>query len=372
MERIQYAIAKARAERDARGEAPAPAETAQAETAPAETAPANTAQADTAVAERPAPAAPANGTAQAARLLARSPQGGAPAAVPAVPEPARSAPDPSTQGPAAEPRAPEPARAAPAVQAPPPVPEPEGPSEAEIAAAWRALPTLRTTNRLALRNRLVALSGRSGAAEVDGIRTRLLQHLAAKGARRVAITSPGPGCGKSTVALNLGFSLGRQGDQRTLVADVDLRRPHMHKALGIRDKHSFATVLAGEAPLRDNALRHGANLAFAVNHAHARNPAELLQSRRAARALEEIEAAYAPTVMLFDLPPLLVNDDAMAFLGKMDCALIVAAAERTTIKEIDRCEREVASQTSVLGIILNQCRYMEKADGYADYYGKYG
>jgi Mrp family chromosome partitioning ATPase len=369
MERIQYAIAKARAERDARGEALAPAETAQAETAPAETAPANPAQADTAVAERPAPAAPANDTAQAARLLARSPQGGAPAAVPAVPEPA-----PSTQGPAAEPRAPEPARAAPAVQAPTPEPEPEpeGPSEAEIAAAWRALPTLRTTNRLALRNRLVALSGRSGAADVDGIRTRLLQHLAAKGARRVAITSPGPGCGKSTVALNLGFSLGRQGDQRTLVADVDLRRPHMHKALGIRDKHSFAAVLAGEGRLADNALRHGANLAFAVNHAPARNPAELLQSRRAARTLEEIEAAYAPTVMLFDLPPLLVNDDAMAFLGKVDCALIVAAAERTTIKEIDRCEREVASQTSVLGVILNRCRYMDKADGYADYYGKYG
>ncbi|MEL6210616.1 MAG: chromosome partitioning protein, partial [Pseudomonadota bacterium] len=75
-----------------------------------------------------------------------------------------------------------------------------------------------------------------------------------------------------------------------------------------------------------------------------------------------------PTVMLFDLPPLLVNDDAMAFLGHVDCALIVAAAEKTTVKEIDRCERDVASQTFVLGVILNRCRYMERSDSYNSRY----
>jgi Mrp family chromosome partitioning ATPase len=249
---------------------------------------------------------------------------------------------------------------------------PSGPSEAEVGEAWRALPTLRTSPRLAVKNRIVALAGGSGAAEIDGIRTRLLQHLAAKGMRRVAITSPGPGCGKSTVALNLGFSLGRQDDQRTVIADVDLRRPHLQKALGLKEKHSFASVLEGTSPFSENALRHGQNLALATTHGPSRNPAELLQSRRAAKALAEIEAIYAPTVMLFDLPPLLVNDDAMAFLGQMDCALIVAAAERTSVKEIDRCERDVASQTSVLGVILNRCRYMDRADGYVDYYNKYG
>ena len=301
MERIQYAIAKARAERDARGETGA------------------------------APAAGADVRPREARRPA---------------QPARPVPAPS--------------------RAEPPAP---GPSEEEIMKAWRALPALRTTPRQAVRNRLVSLAGGTGSAEMDGIRTRLLQHMRARGARRVAITSPGPGCGKSTVTLNLGFSLGRQEDQRTIVADVDLRRPQMHKALGIREKHSFSTVLDGAGAFEANAVRHGQNLAFATNHGPARNPAELLQSRRAADALAAIEEIYQPTVMLFDLPPLLVNDDAMAFLGQMDCALIVAAAEKTTIKEIDRAERDVASQTFVLGVILNRCRYMDRADGYSEYYG---
>src|SRR5690606_527643 len=128
--------------------------------------------------------------------------------------------------------------------------------------------------------------------------------------------------------------LGRQPDQRTILADVDLRRPSLAKTLGIKERHSFASVLGGESRFANEALRHGDNLALASTHAPVRNPTELLQSRRAAEELSDIRTAYDPTVMLFDLPPLRVNDDAMAFLGQVDCALIIAAAEKTTINEI--------------------------------------
>ena len=53
----------------------------------------------------------------------------------------------------------------------------------------------------------------------------------------------------------------------------------------------------------------------------------------------------------------------------MDCALIIAAAESTTISEIDRCERDLAGRTNVVGVVLNKARYMEKSDGYG--YGYY-
>ncbi|MDV7145531.1 CpsD/CapB family tyrosine-protein kinase [Tropicimonas sp. TH_r6] len=247
-------------------------------------------------------------------------------------------------------------------------PQDTGLQRTSAEQAWRDLPTLRIDSKKARRNLIVALDNGPEALGFDGIRTRLLQHLKAKNAKRVAIVSPGPDCGKTTVALNLALSLGRQPDQRSILADVDLRRPHMAKALGVRTTHNFADVLSGVTPFADSALRHGPNLALAMTHGPSRNPAELLQSRRAALALDEIQAAYDPTVMLFDLPPLLVNDDSMAFLGQVDCALIIAAAEKTTIKEIDRCERDVASQTSVLGVVLNRCRYMEKADQYRGYY----
>ena len=49
--------------------------------------------------------------------------------------------------------------------------------------------------------------------------------MSMQGWKRLAVTSPGPGCGKSTVTMNLAFALARQPDIRTLVIDLDLRRP---------------------------------------------------------------------------------------------------------------------------------------------------
>jgi Mrp family chromosome partitioning ATPase len=72
--------------------------------------------------------------------------------------------------------------------------------------------------------------------------------------------------------------------------------------------------------------------------------------------------------MIFDLPPVLVSDDTRAFLKDVDCALIVARAGATSAAQIDTCEREVAEQTNVLGVVLNQCRHIEDTDyGYEKY-----
>lgn len=247
-----------------------------------------------------------------------------------------------------------------------PEPSPE-PSLADLEALWAALPALRVQQRHLAAHRVLTVEGGEGLTEFDVIRTRLLQQLRARGWRRVAVTSPGPHCGKTTVALNLGFGLGQQRDQRTVVAETDFRRPGIAQALGIAERHRFSKVLDGEAPFAENALRHGRNLILATDRGGLRNPADLLQSEQAARVLDAIEEAYRPTVMLFDLPPMLVNDDAMAFLGRVDCALIVAAAESTTIKEIDACERALAAQTNVLGVILNKCRYAAPGDRYGEY-----
>lgn len=239
--------------------------------------------------------------------------------------------------------------------------------DAEIEERWMALPVLQTKPGHLASRRIVTPDGGQGAAEFDVMRTRMLQQMRAQGWRRLAITSPGPRCGKTTVTLNLAFGLGRQRDHRTLVVEMDFRHPSIAPTLGIAERHRFSKVLEGEADLAENALRQGSNLAFATDRGGVRNPADLLQSDRAARAMVAIDAAYAPTIVLLDMPPLLVNDDAMAFMGQVDCVLIVAAAETTTIKEIDTCERMIAAQTNVLGVVLNKCRYMRSLDSYGDY-----
>ena len=71
--------------------------------------------------------------------------------------------------------------------------------------------------------------------------------------------------------------------------------------------------------------------------------------------------------MICDMPPYQVSDDMMAFADKVDCVMIMAAAERTTIAELDACERELSNVTNVLGVVLNKCRYNGLESSY-DYY----
>lgn len=234
---------------------------------------------------------------------------------------------------------------------------------------WAAIPEVSVPPRRLRRNRILTGQGGKDSADFDMIRTRILQAQKANGWRRIAITSPEPGSGKSTLALNLAFSLARQPEQHTILAEVDLRRPSLARALGLKQGYNFAAVLGGSEAFEDNCCRIGPNLILTTNSGPARNPSELLQSQQASDVLDAIDTKFRPTITLFDLPPMLAGDDAMAFLPKVDATILVAAAEKTTLKQIDLCERDIASQTNVLGIVLNKCRYMDRDRSYGyDYY----
>ena len=129
------------------------------------------------------------------------------------------------------------------------------------------------------------------------LRTKMLQQTLSNGWRRVALTSPYSGCGKSTAAANLAFSLGRQEDLRTIVIDFDMRRRGLAEILKpvwqsqYGRRHSRRKVA-----FHEHAVRHGKNVIFGLNYTSTRNPAEILQSRWAIEALEQIEAEYTSLI----------------------------------------------------------------------------
>ena len=234
---------------------------------------------------------------------------------------------------------------------------------------WQALPAFLPKAALLERNRVMALQNSSEAVAFDIARTRTLRVLQEKGWKRVAVTSPTPACGKSTISLNLALSLARQKDVRAILIEADMRRPTLTWLLGHRSRRSVDELLTGQADFSDCALRIGENLAIVTQSQPTKEASDILLAQKIGGILADIEARYAPTVMLFDTPPLLVNDDTLAFLAHMDCALLVAAAGRTKVREIDNCEREVSAQSNVLGVVLNKCRFMDKEYGYSyEYY----
>ncbi|MCF7702182.1 CpsD/CapB family tyrosine-protein kinase [Loktanella sp. M215] len=238
-----------------------------------------------------------------------------------------------------------------------------------IAANWAALPVTDLDADQMRRNRIVSFVRSTESTGVDMMRTRILQQMRDNNWRRVAITSPTSACGKSTIALNLAVSLSRQPDMRSLLLEMDLRRPSLARMLGITPPLvDFSNVLRGKADFAKSAVCYGGNVAVGLNGTKVRDASELLSSARISNVLSEIEATYAPDITIFDMPPMLAADDMMAFATQVDCVLIIAAAEKTTTKEIDLCEQELARQTNVMGVVLNECRYIGPEANYG-YYG---
>lgn len=253
----------------------------------------------------------------------------------------------------------------------PPSPDrtaPKRPVNALVEDAWEAVHyhSLRADRMRG--QRIVAMAGGRDSSAVDVLRTKMLQQMRQNEWRRVAITSPGSACGKTTVALNLAASMARQSELRTILIDLDMRRPALGKLLGIRDRDSFWNVVEGQVTFAEQAVRLNDNVIVSVNCSPAPDPSELMASSAIKHLIDEIEATYAPDVMMFDMPPMLVNDDNLAFFDKIDCALLVAAAESTTVAQVDVCERDLATQTALLGVILNKCRYVDASSyDYASY-----
>lgn len=240
------------------------------------------------------------------------------------------------------------------------------PRRAQVDEEWASLPQLTLNPARLDQNRIVSYR-KSHPAHLgfDMLRTRLLNILRTNGWNRLAITSPTENCGKSMVGLNLALSLGHQNDLRSMLFDVDMRLPTAAKYLGVREPISIADYLQGTLEDSKFLRRVGPNLAFGLNTTAVHAPAEMLHHERTKSVLSATLARYRPNVVIYDLPPVLVSDDVMAFLPYVDCVLMVAAAGRTTPKEIREAEQVLADQTNFLGVMLNKSK--EKT-GHGYYY----
>jgi Mrp family chromosome partitioning ATPase len=236
------------------------------------------------------------------------------------------------------------------------------PGEAETL--WKALGPFEPHQKAMERSRIVtAAAGQLGSA-FDILRTKVLLTMRKNGWTRLAITSPTTGCGKSTTACNLAIGFARNPDQRTILLEFDLRRPSIAGILDLPGGSDITEMLEGKVPFAEQARRYRSNVAVAAARKVSADPTSILTSNIIHETLAEIEADYAPNLMIFDLPPLLVGDDTRAVLKDVDCALLVARADVTTISQIDTCEREIAEHTNMLGVVLNQCRDVDDDYGY--------
>jgi succinoglycan biosynthesis transport protein ExoP len=201
-----------------------------------------------------------------------------------------------------------------------------------------------------------------------GLRTSITFASVDNAVRTLAVTSSMPGEGKSTITLNLAVAMAMDG-KRVIVVDGDLRRPTIHKLLGISQVPGLSDVLIGTHTLSQAIRETGvAGLRVITAGSHAPNPAELLGSDSMARFIESVSAAA--DIVLFDSSPALAVADSMLLTSQLDGALFVIGAgevRRASVRQA--LELLFRSRVRLLGTVLNKMNSTHGGYYSAHYYG---
>lgn len=152
------------------------------------------------------------------------------------------------------------------------------------------------------------------------------------------VTSAISGEGKTTVAVDLAHAVALTG-RRTVLVELDLRRPTFASQFDIDGSRGLTTALTGEAAPADllvHPLEDVPNLSVLPGGRLPHNPSELLGSRRTVNIITEL-AADAQMVIL-DAPPLNPVADAQVLLSSrlVDGAILVGRLDRTKRDEVRR------------------------------------
>ncbi|MGA9798434.1 MAG: polysaccharide biosynthesis tyrosine autokinase [Terriglobales bacterium] len=211
------------------------------------------------------------------------------------------------------------------------------------------------------------------AESYRALRTSLLLTSLGGPPKVILVTSALPQEGKTTTSINTAIVLAQKGT-RVLLIDADLRRPSIHKTLGMGPKTGLSNVLTGNATLQQAVVRSSILPTLFVLTAGTPppNPAELLASSNMKDILAELRSEYDHIIV--DTPPTLSVTDAVVMSTRADAVVLVIRSGQTT-KQALRRARDLLMQVNarVAGVLLNAVD-LTSPDYYYyyEYQGKYG
>jgi len=206
------------------------------------------------------------------------------------------------------------------------------------------------------RNRIVAHKPRCTEADAYRLlRTQVLQIMKSAGFKTLAITSPDYGDGKTTVAINLALSISQDIKQTVLIADLDLRKPNLHQYLGIDTNTGLTDHILKGIPLQDCIVKPGFDRISVLPAGSVQElSSELLGAPKMISLAHELKTRYPDRFVIYDMPPVLAQDDSIAFLPHVDAVLVVVREGVTNASRLRRCLQTLAG-ANVIGTVLNDC-----------------
>ncbi len=215
----------------------------------------------------------------------------------------------------------------------------------------------------------------SGREAFKRLRTNVLIGLGEKTDKKgqiIGITSAQPSEGKSTVSVNLAYSLAELG-KTVLLIDSDMRRPAIHDIVGASLAPGLSEVLAGGTALNDTVVRYNSSadktfFDLIPGGTIPEDPVEKLNSGRYQKLLEA--AANAFDYVVVDLPPVNAVVDAVNVSKYVDGMLVVLREGHCPRYVLEECMEQLHyANAHVLGFVLNGC--VEGASKHYQYSSRY-
>ena len=246
------------------------------------------------------------------------------------------------------------------------------PKEVERLSKFRLIGTLRHAR--SQNPTLVKTSPRSGYAEMlRAMRTRIEFIVGRKEKLLICVTSAESGDGKTFMSTNLAALYGMTG-KKTLLIDLDVRKPNIHTKLAIENGVGITNYLIDECS-EDELIIHneGFNFDFIRAGAVPPNPGELIHSDKLHKFIEKMREEYDYIIM--DTSPIGQVPDALSIVADTDITIFVIRCLQTSksfcSQTLEALEEDYAGKIHlVLSDIPTEGFHSGYGYGYGYGYGK--
>lgn len=186
------------------------------------------------------------------------------------------------------------------------------------------------------------------------LRSRLANRFKRNNWFSLAIASPSQSDGKSVTAVNLAISVAREKQRPVYLLDLDMRNPSVCRFLGVRDIRPLPEYLLGLAKPEDVLFETSLpSLIVAGALSPTDSASELLAGPRFGELLAHIRLRSPNAVVIVDLPPVNVTDEALLVGPQVDVFLVVVSEGKTERAQLSQALRAL-SEFTVAGVVINQ------------------
>ncbi|HHG2225031.1 MULTISPECIES: polysaccharide biosynthesis tyrosine autokinase [unclassified Synechococcus] len=194
--------------------------------------------------------------------------------------------------------------------------------------------------------------------------------------KSIAITSSIPAEGKSLVIVLLAKTLSELG-QRVLLVDADLRKPQLHKRVGLNNLEGLSNLLIEDSPNWQNFVQpvpgfSGWDVITAGRSVP--DPPRLLSSLKMSELVHTIAESQLYDLVLYDTPLTLGLSDAVLLAANLDgIMLLVSLGKVDRQLPSETAKRILVSGAPLLGVVTNgrmQRSNRGLGSGYGYGYGK--